>query len=286
VDEDAESEPVRIRVVGSPGVGRPVVVGEYHMTREGRPVTYYVVQPEHLPLEPDFDREPLTRYLFLGAALMTLTTLLLLWRRLPDLFLRSLLWRRALRRKVTVLNVNHLPTAGAVLLATNADNLDAMLQVLAAVDRYACFLLPEGKGGASVSGLVRGLARRHGLGVLRVGEPEGADWKQIEQRADRALGRGLVVGLPLDGGDSAHRLEDLVEQLGARRAAPVAPVYCEVLPAPEGSGKQNVYVVFGPPLAPGTPGQAVRSEIQRLGDELKEQLRKGVDLSKAEVAGH
>jgi hypothetical protein len=77
-----------------------------------------------------------------------------------------------------------------------------------------------------------------------------------------------------------------VEQLGARWSAPVIPVFCEVLPAPEGSGKQNVYVVFGQPMAAGTPGQAVRTEVQRLGDELKEQLRKGVDPSKVDAEIH
>jgi MFS family permease len=273
-----------LRELGKPAVGSEVVVGRYTMKPEGIEVTFYVVQPAERPLELDYDREPLTRFLFLGAALMTLCILLVLRWQMPDLFLRTLLWLRSLRRRrMTVLGMNNLPTDGPVILATSADSLDTSLLILSAVDRYARFLHVEAKG-EEVHWLIRYMARRRGLGVLRPAAPEATDWQKVEQRAEKALRRAQVVALPLNGGDSAVKLEEVVEEVGARCAAPVVPVYCAVTPAPDGSPRQNVYVVFGTPLAAGTPAQAVRSEIQRLGDELNEQLRQGVDLGAAAIA--
>jgi hypothetical protein len=285
--EDPTSDKTVLREVGKPAVGSEVIVGRYTMKREGMEVTYYVVQPANRPLEPDCDREPLTRYLFLGAAFMTFCILVLLRWQLPDLYLRTLLWMRSVRRRrMMVLGMNNLPTDGPVILATSADSLDTSLLILSAVDRYARFLLVEAKG-EKVGWLIRHMARRRSLGVLQPAMPEATDWQKVEDRADKALKRAQVVAFPLNGGDSALKLELLVEELGARRSSPVVPAYCAVLPAPDGSARQNVYIVFGTPLAAGTPAQAVRSEIQRLGDELNEQLRQGVDLGAAAVAmGH
>jgi MFS family permease len=276
-----------LRECGKPKEGSEVVVGEYKMKRERTEVTYLVVQPADRPLERDYNREPLTRFLFLGAAFMTFCILALLRWQLPDLYLRTLLWGRSLRRRrMTVLGMNNLPTDGPAILATSADSLDTSLLILSAVDRYARFLLVEAKG-ETIGWVIRYMARRRALGVLQPATPETTEWKKVEDRADKALKRAQIVAFPLNGGDSAVKLEELVEELGARRASPVVPVYCAVLPMPDGSPRQSVYVVFGSPMAAGTPAQAVRSEIQRLGDELNEQLRQGVDLGAAAVEmGH
>jgi len=61
--------------------GSPVVVTVYDLSG----VTHYDIRPAGSPLEPDYDQRQLPRYLFVGAALMTLLTLLVLWRPLRQL---------------------------------------------------------------------------------------------------------------------------------------------------------------------------------------------------------
>src|SRR5207253_1225078 len=102
--------------------GTEVVVGRYELVRQGHPVVYFRIQPASDPLEPVQNKEPLTRALFLGAALMTTGILILLCRLLPDFFVRSLLWLRSHGRwRLKVIGLQNLPAEGAVLLATNCD---------------------------------------------------------------------------------------------------------------------------------------------------------------------
>ncbi len=98
----------------------------------------------------------------------------------------------------------------------------------------------------------------------------------------KALRKRQMVSFPLNVGDSTRTIEEIVEKLSIEYAAPIVPTYCAVQAAPERSTGQNVYVVFGAPMTAGTPAQAVLSEIQRLGDELFENLRQGIDLGKGE----
>ena len=45
-------------------------------------VAHYDIRPAGAPPHPDYDQRHLPRFLFVGAALMTLLTLLVLWRPL------------------------------------------------------------------------------------------------------------------------------------------------------------------------------------------------------------
>jgi MFS family permease len=56
--------------------GSRVVVTRYDLSG----VTHYDIRPAGSPLDPDYDQRMLPRYLFVGAAGMTLVTLLVLWR--------------------------------------------------------------------------------------------------------------------------------------------------------------------------------------------------------------
>src|SRR5262249_47696597 len=133
-----------LEVEGSPAVDSDVVVTEYEIARGGIPVVYLRIQPASASIEPVFDKERLPTYLFLSAALMTLAILILLCRQLPDFFVRALLWLRSHGRyHLKVIGVNNLPSEGPVILATNCDRFDDCMQVLAATDRYARFILVE-----------------------------------------------------------------------------------------------------------------------------------------------
>jgi acyl-[acyl-carrier-protein]-phospholipid O-acyltransferase/long-chain-fatty-acid--[acyl-carrier-protein] ligase len=62
-------------------VGAAVVVTSYTLGD----VTHYDIRPAGTPLDPDYDQRRLPRYLFVGAAAMTLLTLLVLWRPIGHL---------------------------------------------------------------------------------------------------------------------------------------------------------------------------------------------------------
>ena len=63
------------------GVGSAVAVTRYDLAG----VTHYDVRPAGAPLDPDYDQRHLPRFLFWGAAGMTLVTLLVLWRPIDRL---------------------------------------------------------------------------------------------------------------------------------------------------------------------------------------------------------
>jgi MFS family permease len=258
---------------GKPEVGDAVVVGRYEMTREGKPVVYYRVQPADDPLKPAYNKEPLTRYLFLGAAAMTLCTLLLLCRELPDLFARSLLWLRWRRRRLRleVSGLGHLPQSGPVVLATNCAGLEGCMQVLSATDRFTRFVLADGEGSPPLSPFLRLVAWRNSLAVLRANTTE-AEWERLTRRADRALARGQVVGLPLEDGDAAQPAAKLLEELGPPRSAAVVPVYRET------NGNRTVHIVVGEPLPPETSAAEVRRALDDLAHGWRERPRDGSAL--------
>jgi MFS family permease len=183
--------------------GTDVLVAKYVLSRQGGDVTYYQVQPADTPLDDFNDRERLPRYLFLAAGLMTLGILLLLCRQLPDFFVRALLWLRSHGRyHLKVIGVNNLPSDGSVILATNCDRFDDCMQVLAATDRYARFILVENLSNEKHPPLLRFLAKQTGLVVLPRREKEPAAWDMALAIALKELGRGNMVGITVDGSPS------------------------------------------------------------------------------------
>jgi MFS family permease len=259
-DEDEPVDKVIVETVGNVAEGSAVVVGSYKLRREGHEVKYYRVQPEDLPFEYVFDNEPLTSYLFFGAALLTLITLIVLCVRMPDFFVRMLICVRGWGRyRLRVHGVEHLPTDGAVVLATNCDCFDQTLLVWSATDRYTPFvLIEEGKEATNGASLVHWLARYSGLTEVPADQPEGAAWELALRRAARALEKGQVLGVSANGQDAG---EVFWEQMC--RDAPVVPVYCDE-PA---SGERRIRVVMGPALGPGAELKEVRARIAALREE-------------------
>jgi MFS family permease len=244
-------------------------VTETVFTRGG--VTTHRFRPAETPEVPAYDKRGLPRLLYLSAAAMTLLTLLVLCRLLPDLFLRTRLWLRwngpyllellaeAVfgrfvsrwlrwhgRFQLEVYGGNHLPGYGPAVVITNADTDEARLQVLAAADRTIRFVPPEGAG------------------------------------TEAALRRNEIIGVSLNGqagtkhGESADALPNSM--------APVVPVYYGVA---EGSrGARRVSVVMGEPLPPGADLPAVREAIRRVVETFEEQKRAGTLGESSFVGGH
>jgi 1-acyl-sn-glycerol-3-phosphate acyltransferase len=252
--------------------GTEVIVGHYTLIRQGHPVEYFKVQPASDPLEPVHNKEPLTRALFLGAALMTLGILILLCRLLPDFFVRSLLWLRAQgRSRLKVIGLQNLPIEGPVLLATNCDRFKDCMQVVTATDRFTRFILLEDPDDREPTPLLRYLARRTGLVALRTDTARPEDWNKALASAVRALDEGKLVAVTADDRGAGYQKEEFLTKLRARAPVPVLPVYCGTLAAePDTNGRlftlKHVRVVIGRPIRPAATAAEIRQAIYLLGE--------------------
>ena len=127
---------------GMPEKGDKVTISSYEL--RGR--THYLIflQGRSAAGSRIYDNEVLPRYLFLGAALMTVAILFLLCRKLPGFFVRSLFWYQSLGQfRLKAVGMQHLPTEGPVILATNSADLQSCLQLVSATDRTTKVVLVE-----------------------------------------------------------------------------------------------------------------------------------------------
>jgi hypothetical protein len=258
----ADEEPfdrVIVETVGNVAEEERVVVGRYKMRRQGHEVLYYRAQPEDTPFDYVHDQEPLTSYLFLGAALLTLLTLILLCVQLPDFFVRMLICFRSWGRyRLRVHGVENVPTDGAVLLATNCDRFDKALLVWSATDRYTPFvLIEEDPANDPRPPLLHFLARCSGLTEVPAGHTDGQAWNQALRQAVRGLARGRALAVTANGDDAFWM------RLHNDAPTPIVPVYCDD-PA---AGRRSLRVVIGPALASGASLEDVRAQIAALDEE-------------------
>jgi MFS family permease len=245
--------------------GSDVIVSSYKLPRQGYEVTHYRVRLADQPLSDAYNDERLPRFLFIGAALMTLGILVVLCRQLPDFFVRSLLWLRAWGRyRLRVVGTNNLPSSGPVILSTNCTDMESCLRVISATDRFTRFLMLEQPADGQAAALLRYSARRTSLAVLRSGASSAKSWEQALDSAVRVLEMGEVVGLPAANG-SPQELDDFLHSLQKQRRTVILPVYCGSRLA-AGARFERVKVVIGEPLPPETPPELIRQEIQRLAD--------------------
>jgi MFS family permease len=240
--------------------GDDVVVSKYTM----RGVDHYLVRAEGQPLKTVYDYEKLPRYLFIGAGLMTLGILFLLMRKLPDFFLRTLFWMRSLGRyHIREVGLDHLPTRGPVVLATNCQSLESGLQLVSVTDRTTKVLLPAGYD-------------RRGVGILRVLAPRTtaiempgpmaahAAWERVHRQALAVLADGHLLAIDVDAVGTHDKMATFLAQVRCETATPVVPVFCGPLDATE--PKPRIRVVFGQPAGPDATLAEVRAAIERLAD--------------------
>jgi MFS family permease len=233
---------------------------------------HYRIRLANQPALPVYDNDRLPRYLFIGASLMTLGILVLLWRELPDFFVRSLFWFRCLGRfKMKAVGMQNLPTNGPVILVTNCTGLESTLQLLSVTDRYTTCVV----------------AGPQAAGLLRLVEPgslvELSAEKLIasEGRVKEALARGNLVALPVEASENSEKMFALVRQLstgttvvpgqvGSQPAIPIVPVFCGPLePSHNGQFPVAIRVVFGEAVANGATVEQIRDDIRKLGDWIR-----------------
>jgi hypothetical protein len=209
---------------------KPVVVSRY----EVRGVKYYELRLDGTPLSPEYDEEPLPRYLFLGAAAVSLLILLVLYQQMPDLLSRAFWVLRSLRQtRLHVVGTYHLPTDGPVVLATNCRTEADRRNVIAATDRLVQFVAPD----LSEGGL-RAALRHDAVLALAANDIE---------RLSSLQARLTATYLPVYHGPT------LVTKNGS--AAPAGPPR----------------VAFGPPLPPGASPPEVANAIRQAGAMTEEE---------------
>ena len=123
-------------------VGSEVVVSRFDL----RGVDHVRVRSIDKPLEPYYDSRALPRFLFLGAGLMTLATLLILWRRLPDLHLRAWrVFRAFFGQRLVVMDSHHITPTGPVILLVNTEDKAMLAAIRSGIDRYTTFFTGDMK---------------------------------------------------------------------------------------------------------------------------------------------
>jgi hypothetical protein len=242
-------------------------------------VRHHRFRREGEPQRAVFDQRPLPRLLFVGAALMTLFTLILLNRQMPDLVLQTALWTRLRGRyRLTVHEATNLPAAGPAVLVSNAPGLEAGFQVLSSTDRTSRFVFLQCADERSPGWLTRWFASIASLLWLPE-EADPAEAKLAKEKVVEVLARGEVLGLPLPDPLSDSTRATIIDALYAaattQTAAVVVPAYYLRGERDQRTGIRPAVVVFGQPMPAGVTLDEVRKAVRLLGAAFREQTLNG-----------
>ncbi len=209
-----------------------------------RGVEIYRLQPPSLPIPPARNKAPLTRYLFLGAAAITVLILFLLSRQLPDLLARSSRWGY-LFRKYKILVSGNVPEKGPAILLVKAETKADFLLAYSGSDREITFVTVN-----PVEGEPEKLPFTK---TIPVSSENKSETKSLIQRL---LAQEELVGI---GAMDFPQLGDLFEEIIQDQAVPFVVVSCNR--KTYGAPPIVVAITFGPALV----------EIKSL-EELQNQL--------------
>ncbi|MFO0807124.1 MAG: MFS transporter [Gemmataceae bacterium] len=107
-------------------------------------IQHYVLRLANKPLEVVHDQSHLPKYLFAGAGIMAILTLMLLKSQMPDLTSRMIWALHSLRQtKMHVVGTGNLPSDGPVVLITNCRDAVECRNVVSATDRYVEFVVTK-----------------------------------------------------------------------------------------------------------------------------------------------
>lgn len=267
--------------------GDEVVVSTYELRRR----MHFLVRKADQPLSKIYDTGHLPSYLFLGAAFMTMGILMLLLQKLPDFFVRMLFWMRSLGRfQIKAVGMQNLPTEGPVILATNCRDMVECLQLVSATDRATKVLLFDNGEVTQDGPLLRLLARRASLIIVKSGTEGEASWLEAKRRALHTLQGGHLLAISLAHEEQKDAIGALVHQLREETGAPLLPVFCGSIDDHVPGITPRIRVVFGerldasPPLPDATaiaPGAPLPSALQTSATPLAQ--RSSLDECKAAI---
>jgi hypothetical protein len=270
------------------GNGSPVLVASYSLPRQGQMVRYYKVQALDAPITAVANNEPLTRYLFLTAGVLTLSIVAALRKFLPDFFLRSIVWLRSLGHyQINVIGMANLPDVGPAVLVTNCPRFEDALRVLASTDRYARFFMWRRSQTSMKPWLLWRMARNCGLVVVEDATNPGMT-QEIVNKAAKSLERGDLIALPVaEAPESTAEVETILTKLRNDRELVLLPVYC-AKPSPHGTYKNRhlVQVVIGRALPTRAAFPEIRGAVDVLGDWLTQIRQDGMPIVTSMIPGH
>jgi hypothetical protein len=257
-----------ITMLGDLRDGDKVHVSKYSL----RGIDHYEVRSEDTPLTDAFDQQLVPMYLFIGASGMTMIILILLCRQLPDFFVRALLWIRSHGRyRLRVVGLNNLPSNGPVILATNCDRFQECMQAVAATDRYTRFILLEKEVDEQEGRpLLRYLANRTGLIVLRPAITTPTMWEKALAKARKSLDNGELLGLTVVSNDLPNEAENFFLDLTRRQSVTILPLFCGRIHSGRFGSQDGILrhrripVVIGHPMPPESTYEQVRKAIEDL----------------------
>ncbi|HZZ81727.1 MAG TPA: hypothetical protein VFE62_24715, partial [Gemmataceae bacterium] len=233
---------------GKPQVGERVAVSSYKLRDHHE---HFLVRRADREPRRIYDTEALPSYLFLGAALMTAGVLFMLWRKLPDFFVRAVFWARSVGKyQLKAVGMQNLPTEGPVILGTNCKNMIDCLQLVSVTDRTTKVVLIEDGQSLQDGYLLRSMAKRHNLIIVRPGDGE-ASWIAAKQEALQTLNEGHLLAISLEHAELADAIAKLVNELRHETGAPLLPVFCGSLDEGVSDVTPRIRVVFGEVVTPG-----------------------------------
>lgn len=249
--------------------GDRVIVSHYD--RKG--ARHFLIRKEGQQLRRIHDNEILPRYLFLGAALMTLGILVLLCRKLPDFFVRTLFWLKSIGKyRIKAVGMQHLPTEGPVILATNCADLTSCLLLISATDRTTKIVLVTDPRSLQDGPLLLWMAKHHNLITI---DPDD-DATHAQYQALQTLKDGHLLAVSVQNEKHAADIAALLHELQHKTGAPILPTYCGSLD--EDGYKPRIRVIFGEVMTERAVEKAVAAAVEA-GPPVATPLQEGTSAS-------
>ena len=188
-----------------------------------------------------FDNHFLPRYLFLVAAFFTLATLIIIRIRMPDLFLRTILWGFFFSKYILRAHgLHNLKSHGTVLIVHEGNNLEDSYLILSATDRTPRNLFHANSSGENIPALINRLAKKHSLAWLNSNECSPEELTKIIAKSRKNIAKQHAISLSLNG-PWINGILEMINELNI----PVVPVLISRELNLNTKAKSLVYVNFG-----------------------------------------
>ncbi len=188
-----------------------------------------------------FDNHFLPRYLFLVAAFFTLATLIIIRIRMPDLFLRTILWGFFFSKYILRAHgLHNLKSHGPVLIVHEGNNLEDSYLILSATDRTPRNLFHANSSGENIPALINRLAKKHSLAWLNSNEYSPEELTKILARSRKNIAKQHAISLSLKG-PWINGILEMINELNI----PVVPVLISRELNSTTKANNLVYVNFG-----------------------------------------
>lgn len=218
-------------------IGAPIVEKSYRL----RGVEHRKLYEQNENQPAMFDNHFLPRYLFLVAAFFTLATLIIIRTRMPDLFLRTILWGFFFSKYILRANgLHNLKSHGPVLIVHEGNNLEDSYLILSATDRTPRNLFHANSSGENIPALINRLAKKHSLAWLHSNDCSPEELSKIIAKSRKNIAKQHAISLSLNGPWITGILE-MINELNIS----VVPVLISRELNPTTKAKNLVYVNFG-----------------------------------------